>query len=131
MGLASRDVAPTALELIEFWATGCGPSERSHEAVSALSDELGNDISVKSYDAWDTCEEVIRHGVVSVPTVILLAGGVERHRWIGRPTTKAQLAAMIAEQLDPAPASLCAAASTSRRRQHRPPPWHHRPSHAH
>jgi thioredoxin 1 len=127
------DVAP--VELVEFWAAGCAPSENCHRAVSALSHQVEGDVVVKSFDVWETPERTAEFEVLSLPTIILVVGGVERCRWIGRPATAAELAQRLAEQLDPVPASirLAAAATPDHRRARRSlsSAFHRRPHHAH
>ncbi|HEY3962211.1 MAG TPA: thioredoxin [Gaiellaceae bacterium] len=65
--------------VVDFWAPWCGPCR----AVEPALEQLGGKVTVVKLDIDDNPETASRYDVLSIPTVILFAGGEAREAVIG------------------------------------------------
>ncbi len=65
--------------VVDFWAPWCGPCR----AVEPALEQLDGKLTVVKLDIDDNPETASRYDVLSIPTVILFAGGEARETVIG------------------------------------------------
>jgi thioredoxin 1 len=65
--------------VVDFWAPWCGPCRAVEPALAQLDGKL----TVVKLDIDDNPETASRYDVLSIPTVILFAGGEARETVIG------------------------------------------------
>ncbi len=69
--------------LVDVWAPWCGPCRQIAPVVEQLSRDLAGKLKVAKVNA-DTSPRVSqRHGVSSIPTLLLYRDGVEADRMVG------------------------------------------------
>lgn len=61
--------------LLDFWASWCGPCRKMSPVVEELADELGDSIVVGKVNVDDERELATRHGVSSIPTLMVFQNG--------------------------------------------------------
>jgi thioredoxin 1 len=69
--------------LIDFWAEWCVPCHMVSPVVEEIAREHAQDVTVGKLNVDDNPETARRFGVLSIPTLILFAGGEERARVVG------------------------------------------------
>lgn len=69
--------------LVDFWAAWCPPCERLAPVLAEIAAEHGGRLTVVSVDVDANPGVTRRYGVMSMPTLVLLSGGVERARLVG------------------------------------------------
>lgn len=69
--------------LIDFGATWCGPCKALEPTIVALAGEYGDRVLVSKIDVDDAPNVAQQYGIMAVPTVIMLKGGKEVHRFSG------------------------------------------------
>jgi len=69
--------------LVDFWAEWCGPCRFVRPEVEAVAVELGERLKVVSLDIDANPQATARFGVMSIPTLLLFAGGEEKARIVG------------------------------------------------
>lgn len=100
-----REVVQAAAPvLVDFWATWCPPCHWLEPVLVEVAGEHTGRLKVVSVDVDANPGVALRYGVMSLPTLLLLSGGVERARMVGaRP--KRQIVATIGPWLDRAAAA--------------------------
>lgn len=73
----------TRFSLLKFYADWCGPCKKMAPTITKLETEFP-DIKFISVDIDDSTDLVKKHGVKSVPTLILLDGEKEISRVVGQ-----------------------------------------------
>lgn len=84
--------------LVDFYATWCGPCKM----LSPIIDEIASDradLNIVKVDVDDNHELAKKHGVMSIPTLILFKDGVEIAKHIGL-LSKSELIEWINENKD-------------------------------
>jgi thioredoxin 1 len=71
------------LVLVDVWAEWCGPCQRMNPVLSALSDQLGEQILVAKVDADANPSLVEELKVQGIPTMILYVDGVPVETIVG------------------------------------------------
>lgn len=99
-----------AVELIEFWATGCQPSLPCHAVIEQLSATNDLAIQIRSVDAWDAPLDIAAFRVLRLPTLVLRIDGTEAARWSPTRPSPSAITAWVVQHL-PQEAPLVTAAS--------------------
>lgn len=88
--------------LVDFWAGWCRPCKWLDPVVEEIAAEQAGRLRVAKVDADDNPGLARRYGTLSLPTLLVFVGGVERARIVGaRP--KGRLLAELAEFLPKPP----------------------------
>jgi thioredoxin 1 len=75
-------VRSDGLVLVDFWADWCAPCRAISPILEEIA-EMQDRVRIMKLDI-DTYPDVPRRlGIMSIPTLILFAGGEERMRWVG------------------------------------------------
>jgi thioredoxin 1 len=67
--------------LVDFWDDWCGPCKAIGPSLEAISDELGDRVSIVKAKLDQTSDAAARYGVRAIPMLILFDGGEEVARW--------------------------------------------------
>jgi thioredoxin 1 len=62
--------------LIDFWAAWCGPCKMIGPFIDQLAGEYEGRVKIGKVNVDEENELAARHGVVSIPTLVLYKGGV-------------------------------------------------------
>lgn len=73
----------TGKNLVDFWATWCGPCVAMAPILNKFDAENTSSISVKKVDVDDNQNLAAKYGISSIPTMILFEDGKEVKRVIG------------------------------------------------
>jgi thioredoxin 1 len=86
--------------LVDFWASWCPPCRWLDPVVEEIAAEQAGRLVVAKVDADENPGLVRRYGTLSLPTLLVFVGGLERARIVGaRP--KGRLVTELAEFLPP------------------------------
>jgi thioredoxin 1 len=84
--------------LVDFWAEWCGPCRMVEPVIDEIAEEQAASLKVVKLNVDESPEVARRYAVMSVPTLLVIADGVEKRRLVGaRP--KSQLLIDIEEFL--------------------------------
>jgi thioredoxin 1 len=61
--------------LIDFWADWCGPCKMIGPFIDQLADEYAGRIKIGKVNVDEESDLAGRHGIVSIPTLVLYKGG--------------------------------------------------------
>lgn len=86
------------LEVKKFGASWCGPCRVLAPILSEVKSQFKN-VLFTEHDVDDDMDEVMKYGVRSVPTVILIKDGVEVERIVGL-SSKTKYIGLITEQIN-------------------------------
>lgn len=67
--------------LVDFWDDWCGPCKAIAPALEAISDELGDRVTIAKAKLDQTSGAAARYGVRAIPMLILFKDGQEAARW--------------------------------------------------
>ena len=68
--------------LVDFWATWCGPCQAVGPIVEKIAEER-SEVKVCKVNVDEQPELAVKFRVMSIPTLILVKGGVEADRAVG------------------------------------------------
>ncbi len=80
---AERVLASPVPVLVDFWAPWCKPCEAVEPHLRALAEEHGGRLGLVRLNVDENLAVPGRYGVLSLPTVIVFAGGQPRARVVG------------------------------------------------
>jgi thioredoxin 1 len=84
--------------LVDFWAEWCGPCKMMTRPLEDIAEANTGKFGVAKLNVDDNQQTAMTYGVMSIPTMIVFADGVEKKRLVGA-RSKAQLEREIAEYL--------------------------------
>ena len=84
--------------LVDFWAEWCGPCKMMTRPLEDIADENEGTFGVAKLNVDENQQTAMDYSVMSIPTMIVFADGVEKKRLVGA-RSKAQLEREIAEYL--------------------------------
>lgn len=73
----------TKTEVIDFWATWCGPCKLMNPILDEIEQEYVDSLVIHRYDIDVDSEKVKEYNIQSVPTYVVLKDGIEVDRIIG------------------------------------------------
>ena len=84
--------------LIDFWAEWCGPCRMVSPIIDEIAQEKGGSLKVVKLNVDENPDVTRQYRVMSIPTLLVIADGVEKRRLVGA-RSKAQLLGDIEEFL--------------------------------
>jgi thioredoxin 1 len=69
--------------LVDFWAEWCGPCRMVGPIVDEIAGEKSDSLKVVKLNVDENPDTARRYGVLSIPTLLVFAGGEERKRIVG------------------------------------------------
>jgi thioredoxin 1 len=69
--------------LVDFWATWCGPCQRVHPILEALSEEVKGQAKICKLDVDAEYEIADDFGIMSIPTIVSFKDGKVSQSMIG------------------------------------------------
>ena len=86
--------------LVDFWAEWCGPCKRVAPVLEEIAAEQEGKLRIAKLNVDESPETPRRYGVMSIPTMALFVGGMEKKRLVGSMPKRAilnELAEFIGE----------------------------------
>ena len=69
--------------LIDFWAEWCGPCRMVGPVIDEIAKEQGEHIKVVKLNVDENPDTARQYRVMSIPTMLVVSGGVEKKRIVG------------------------------------------------
>jgi thioredoxin 1 len=69
--------------LVDFWAEWCGPCKMISPVLEEIAEDHRGKVTIAKLNVDENPEIAMRYGVMSIPTLALFIGGVEKKRIIG------------------------------------------------
>jgi len=95
----SEVLAADTVVLVDFWAEWCGPCRAIASTLDALADELVGKLKIVKVDVDKNPQLAGDFGVRSIPTLLVIKGGVVQEQMVGA-TSKAALSEKLAAYMD-------------------------------
>ena len=71
------------LQFLDFYADWCGPCKVMTPVIDELEKDFAGKMEIKKIDVDSDSANVSQHGVMSIPTYIILKDGQEVERFVG------------------------------------------------
>jgi len=84
--------------LVDFWAEWCGPCKMMTQPLEDIAEANAETFGVAKLNVDENQQTAMTYSVMSIPTMIVFADGVEKKRLVGA-RSKAQLEREIEEYL--------------------------------
>lgn len=84
--------------LVDFWAEWCGPCKMMTQPLEEIAADNSGTFGVAKLNVDENQQTAMNYSVMSIPTMIVFADGVEKKRLVGA-RSKTQLEREIAEFL--------------------------------
>lgn len=82
--------------LVDFWAEWCGPCRMVAPVLEEIAEEKGDQLKIAKLNVDENPETARNYKVMSIPTLLVFAGGEEKKRIVGA-KGKEQLLSEVAE----------------------------------
>ncbi len=82
--------------LVDFWAEWCGPCKMIAPVLDEIAKEHEGKLTIAKLNVDENPAVARRYGVLSIPTLVLFVGGVEKQRVVGF-SSKRDLVAQLSE----------------------------------
>ena len=82
--------------LVDFWAEWCGPCKMIAPVLEEIGKEHEGKLTITKLNVDENPDVARRYGVLSIPTLVLFVGGVEKQRVVGF-SSKRDLVAQLSE----------------------------------
>jgi thioredoxin 1 len=82
--------------LVDFWAEWCGPCKMIAPVLEEIAKEHEGKLTIAKLNVDENPAVARRYGVLSIPTLVLFVGGVEKQRVVGF-SSKRDLVAQLSE----------------------------------
>lgn len=69
--------------VVDFWAEWCGPCKQIAPSVEQLAAEFEGRVKVRKFDVDSDQDIAVKHGIMSIPALIVFKGGKEVDRMVG------------------------------------------------
>lgn len=82
--------------LVDFWAEWCGPCKMIAPVLEEIASEHEGKLTIAKLNVDENPDVARRYGVLSIPTLVLFVGGVEKQRVVGF-SSKRDLVSQLSE----------------------------------
>jgi thioredoxin 1 len=69
--------------LVDFWAEWCGPCKMIAPTLNEIAGEYSDKLTVAKLNVDENPQTAMTYDVMSIPTLIVYQGGVEKKRIVG------------------------------------------------